>query len=64
MCYGNTAMYSFAWDDEAMYKPMIKSSAKSSCAKWENIEGWARGRMVDSNLVLGKGESGPREDGS
>jgi hypothetical protein len=63
MCYGNTQMYSFAWDDEAQYKPMIKSNSRASCAKWENIEGWARRRMVDPNRVLGKGESGPRGNG-
>ncbi|KAI1379044.1 hypothetical protein F4677DRAFT_356290 [Hypoxylon crocopeplum] len=49
MCHGNTAMYSFAWDDPPSYKPATKSNAKSVCAKWSSIEGWARSRMIPTN---------------
>ncbi|KAI2614962.1 hypothetical protein GGR54DRAFT_642699 [Hypoxylon sp. NC1633] len=49
MCHGNTAMYSFAWDDPPSFKPATKTNAKSVCAKWSSIEDWARTRMIPTN---------------
>ncbi|KAI1119910.1 hypothetical protein F5Y10DRAFT_273593 [Nemania abortiva] len=49
MCYGNTAMYSFAWDDPPSWRPSTKSKASSVCAKWSSIEEWGRSRMIPTN---------------
>ncbi|KAH8881938.1 hypothetical protein GQ53DRAFT_734493 [Thozetella sp. PMI_491] len=60
MCNGNTALYSFAWDDPDAHMPATKSNSKSVCVKWSAVETWSHSRMVDSNppLVRLSGDQG------
>lgn len=51
MCYGNTALYSFYWDEHnpAAERPVTKSNSKSVCIKWSVLEEWAFSRKVPTD---------------
>ncbi|KAK3683007.1 hypothetical protein B0T22DRAFT_386458 [Podospora appendiculata] len=51
MCYGNSALYTFAWRDSVSNMVVPKSNSKSTCVKWSTIEDWSSSRIaVHPNL--------------
>jgi hypothetical protein len=49
MCYGNTALLSYFWEDPLTLQTAPRSNSQAVCAKWSSIEDWARSRMVAAN---------------
>ncbi|KAI5919788.1 hypothetical protein F4810DRAFT_466838 [Camillea tinctor] len=49
MCYGNTALISFFWDNPKSSQPAAQSGARSKCAQWDSIERWGYSRMVSTS---------------
>ncbi|KAF2279835.1 uncharacterized protein EI97DRAFT_456029 [Westerdykella ornata] len=50
MCQANTALYTFAWDENNTHaKQVLTSKAKRQCVKWEPIHAWASSRTVGLN---------------
>lgn len=52
MCHGNTALYTFAWDDPRAARPATKSRSQSVCVRWDSIERWSTARMISNNPPL------------
>ncbi|KAK8080941.1 hypothetical protein PG997_008759 [Apiospora hydei] len=49
MCYGNTALISFYWDDPKASQPAAQSNARAKCAVWDSIEHWGYSRRVPTS---------------
>jgi hypothetical protein len=59
MCMGEVGVYTFSSEDLQERELVLKTKAKKMCVRWEELDKWSRGRMIERNAELKGGVKGP-----